>query len=165
MSVSSKKDASFGFSKLSNHVLRRNSIVTVDLLEEIRSKLCSLEPDIVVRRWLLTMPQSGKSSFSAGGRHWERECNISNIVQFWLQTRVAELYMQLKFFVFQLLSLQTCNYVNFNCRSTVSGSRLCSLQKSFSASVICPCCSAVRAPSAGLSKRLLICYSTRSRIS
>jgi len=29
-------------------------LVTVDLLEEIRSKLCSLEPDIVVRRWLLT---------------------------------------------------------------------------------------------------------------
>ena len=53
-------------------------------------------------------PQSGKSSFSAG-RQWERECNISNIVQFWLQTRVAEQFMQLKFFVFQLLSLQTCN--------------------------------------------------------
>jgi hypothetical protein len=35
-------------------ILSSGILVAVGLLEEMRSKLCSLEPHIVVRKWLLT---------------------------------------------------------------------------------------------------------------
>ena len=103
------------------------------------------------RRWSkgLTPPKriaSARMSISTRLRHWQSKCDIGNIVQFWLKTRVAEKS------IVRCCSAFSARNVNFNCRSTVSGSRRCSLQKSFSAFVICPWCRAARAPSAGFLK-------------